>query len=114
MGLLTGEALAPLEPFAQKYGILGHLMNLENGSESYRKVLEVRTLDFQLRDYVQQCEAIPEAERLQYRRVILSTAEIMRVSFNGGCYHSPVGARWLTPDDDDYARVVALPYTGRP
>lgn len=109
MGLLNGEPIEALEPFAQKYGIHGWVLKYETG-----EALEVRTLDFMLHDYIQQCEAIPEEERLEYKRLLLSTPEIMRVSFNGGCYHSAVGERWLSKDDEDYGRVTALPYTGRP
>ena len=116
MSLLKDGSSFVLDEFAKKYGIHGYMIYLDlDDDEKFKKILEVKSLDFSLKGYApsEGATAIPKDEKVKYLRSVVNHLPL-RIFSNGGIYHCAVGKKWLGPEDEDYERVVALLHVGRP
>jgi hypothetical protein len=102
------EKYEAINGFTEKYGIHGTLLAVDG-----RALLEVRQLNFKLRDYADGCEAIPKDQRQDYTRALMHSGLFLTAYGAGAQYNVPIGnKRWVHPHEPEYEALKALPSVG--
>lgn len=102
------EGNEAINRFTEKYGIHGTLFTIESHA-----LIEVRQIDFTLRDYMEDMTAIPWNERQAYTRALMESGLFLTAVGQGRKYNVPVGeGRWIKPDEPTYAILKRLPVLG--